>query len=129
MIDGIWRILALALLAVVLIILLRKTSPESAFVLAAAVCGVMLFLAVEFADSLVSTFQRTVSAIGISEELFFPLLKIVAIAVLTKTAADICRDAGETSVGNLLETAGGFAAILVSLPLFSAAWELMQELL
>ena len=40
-----------------------------------------------------------------------------------------CRDAGESAVASVLETAGAAAAIWVSLPLFQAAWELLRSLL
>ena len=61
-------------------------------------------------------------------QLFVPLVKTVGIALLCRTGSDLCRDAGESAIGSVLETAGAVAAIVVSLPLFRSAWELLRSL-
>lgn len=129
MIDAIWRIVAVALVAAGIATLLKKTSPDMAFVLTITVCCAVVGAFAKYADNFAVQFRQGISAVGLPEELFLPLIKTVAIAVITKTAGDICRDVGESGIGNLVETAGAFAAIVLSLPLFSAAWELLQELL
>ena len=129
MMDTVWRIMAIVLLAAVIVTLLKKTRPDMAYLLVLAVCGVAIFLFAEFADQIIQSFQRVFAAINIPDEIFLPLLKMIAIAIMTKIGADICRDAGEAAFGNLVETAGAITAILLSMPLFSAAWELLQELI
>ena len=129
MMDTLWRILAIALLAAVIVTLLKKTSPDMAYLLTLAVCGIACFLLVEFADQVMEKMQSLFAVMDLSVEIFLPLFKMIAIAVLTKIGADICRDAGESAFGNLIETAGACTAIILSLPIFSAAWELLQELL
>ena len=61
-------------------------------------------------------------------QLFVPLVKTVGIALICRTGSDLCRDAGESAIGSVLETAGAVAAIVVSLPLFRSAWELLRSL-
>ena len=58
-----------------------------------------------------------------------PLLKTVAISLISRIGGALCRDAGEGAMAGLVEMAGAFAAILVSLPLFRAAWQMLEELL
>ena len=58
-----------------------------------------------------------------------PLLKTVGIALISRTGGALCRDAGEGAMAGLVEMAGAFAAILVSLPLFRAAWQMLEGLL
>lgn len=127
--DTVWRILAIVLIAVVIVTLLKKTSPDMAYLLALAVCCVAVFLFLEFAEPIRQNLQSFFAVIELPEEIFLPLIKMLAIAIMTKIGADICRDAGESAFGNLVEMAGAFTAILLSFPLFSAAWELLQELL
>lgn len=127
--DTVWRMAAVALAAAAIVALLKKTSPDMAFLLVLAVCCGTIGVFAKYAADITAQFRQGISAVGLPEELFLPLVKTVAIAVLTKTAGDICRDSGENSIGNLVETAGAFAAIVLSLPLFTAAWELLQELL
>lgn len=129
MMEPVWRILAAALLAAVLAVFLKKTSPDMAFLLTIAACCCLVGFISKFAGEIVEKFQTALGMIDLPEELFFPLVKTVGLAVLTKTAGDLCRDAGESGIGNLVETVGAFAAVALSLPLFAAAWELLQELL
>ena len=65
---------------------------------------------------------------GLLPELFTPLLKTAAIALISRVGSDLCRDAGESAMASLVETAGAFGAILVSLPLMEAVWEMLQVL-
>ena len=58
-----------------------------------------------------------------------PLFKTVAIALISRTGADLCRDAGEGAMASLVETAGAFGAVVVSLPLFGAVWELLSGMI
>ena len=53
----------------------------------------------------------------------------MGIALLSRTGSDLCRDAGEGAMASVLETTGAVAAIVVSLPLFRSAWELLGSLL
>ena len=53
----------------------------------------------------------------------------VAIALISRTGADLCRDAGEGAMASLVETAGAFGAVVVSLPLFGAVWELLSGMI
>ena len=127
--DTVWRILAIVLIAVIIVTLLKETSPDMAYLLVLAVCCVAVFLFLDFAVPIRQNLQSFFAVIELPEEIFLPLIKMLAIAIMTKIGADICRDAGESAFGNLVEMAGAFTAILLSFPLFSAAWELLQELL
>ena len=66
---------------------------------------------------------------GVESALFAPLFKTVAIALISRTGADLCRDAGEGAMASLVETAGAFGAVVVSLPLFGAVWELLSGMI
>ena len=66
---------------------------------------------------------------GLPTDLFLPLVKTVGIALVSRTGSDLCRDAGESAMASLVETAGAVTAILVSLPLFQAAWDMLRGLL
>lgn len=62
-------------------------------------------------------------------ELFVPLLKTLAIAVVSKTCGDVCRDTGQSAIAGLIELAGTVSALLCALPLLGLVWDMMQELL
>ena len=57
------------------------------------------------------------------------LLKALAIALLTGTAADVCRDAGESALASKAELCGQILLFVCGLPLFEYAASLLESLI
>ena len=123
------KIAAVCLLGALLTALLKKTSPDTALLLALAVCVVVLTALARGLEEVISFLRELLDWGGLSVELFAPLLKTVAIALISRVGGALFRDAGEGAMASLVEIAGAFAAILVSLPLFRAAWRMLEELM
>ena len=66
---------------------------------------------------------------GLSEALLEPVVKTVALSILTRLTAEICRSAGEGGVAAFVETAGSALSLMAALPLVRAVAQLMGELL
>ena len=126
------RLTALCLVGALLAALLRRTGGEMALLLALAVCGAAVMLLAQPLEELKGFWEEAASwgqlPVQLPVQLFVPLVKTVGIALLCRTGSDLCRDAGESAIGSVLETAGAVAAIVVSLPLFRSAWELLRSL-
>ena len=129
MTEALWKAVALCLIGALLAAFLKKTSPDVALVLALCVCVTVLAVVIRGVGEVWSFLTEVLERGGLTMDLFTPLLKIVGIALITRTAGELCRDAGQSALSGMVETAGGFAAILVSLPLFRAAWTLLEGLL
>lgn len=129
MTDTLWKAVAVCLVGALLAAFLKKTSPDVSFILAACVCVAVLTVMVKGLEEAWSFLTEVLERGGLTQELFAPLIKIVGIALITRTAGELCRDAGQGALSSVVETMGGFAAILVSIPLFRAAWELLEGLL
>lgn len=127
--DAAVRITAVCLVGALLAALLKKTSPDTALLLALAVCVAVLAALCRGLEDVLSLLRQLLEWGGLSTELFVPLLKTVAIALVSRTGGALCRDAGEGAMAGLVEMAGAFAAILVALPLFRAAWRMLEGLL
>lgn len=123
------QLTALCLVGALLAVLLRRSGPDMALLLALAVCGAALALLAEPLEALRDFLEEAAAWGDLPVQLFEPLVKIVGIALVSRTGSDLCRDAGESAVASVLETVGAVAAILVALPLFRAAWELLGSLL
>lgn len=127
--DTAVRITAVCLVGALLAALLKKTSPDTALLLALAVCVAVLTALCRGLEDVLSLLRQLLEWGGLSTELFVPLLKTVAIALVSRTGGALCRDAGEGAMAGLVEMAGAFAAILVALPLFRATWRMLEGLL
>ena len=56
------------------------------------------------------------------------LVRALAVALAVKLAADICRECGAAGVGSALETVGKIEVLLLSLPLFRRALDIVGDL-
>ena len=127
--ETVFQILAICLLVAVLAAMLKKQTPELALLLAiAAVIAVLMVLADALQD-ITALIECLLSAGGLPSELFLPLLKTAAIALIGKITGDLCRDAGQSAIASLVDIACAFGVIVVSLPLFEAVWEILQTLI
>ena len=89
----------------------------------------MLALTASGLGAVVELMNELAEQAGLSEVLLEPVMKTVALSILTRLTAEICRSAGEGGVAAFVETAGGVLALLAALPLVRAVAQLMGELL
>ena len=128
MIPVMAKLAAVGVAAVVLSAVLKRNTPELALLLTLAAGLWMLALA---ADGLgaAALIRELAQQAGMAEALLEPVVKTVALSILTKLTAEICRSAGEGGVAAFVETAGASLALLAALPLVRAVAQTMGELL
>lgn len=108
---------ALALTAALIGIVLRRTNPEMTLLL--SICTVVLIMgaALGFAKSF-TELARTVQRIfGVSETLIKPVIKCVAVAIITKMTSDLCKDSAQAAAASAVELAGTVCALCIIMPL------------
>ena len=127
--EAMAKLAAVGVTAVVLSAVLKKNTPELALLLALAAGLWMLALAAEGLGAAVALMEELAEQAGLSEALLEPVVKTVALSILTKLTVEICRSAGEGGVAAFVETAGTALALLAALPLVRAVAQLMGELL
>ena len=123
------KIAALCLIGIVLILLLQKSHPEIAILLALSICGGVLLYSLSGMKAILALLEQMSLAGGLSEDLLRPLVKTVGIALVSRVGAELCRDANQGALATVVETAGAFSAIVVAIPLFAAVWELLRGML
>ncbi|RKI71880.1 stage III sporulation protein AD [bacterium 1xD42-67] len=127
--EAMAKLTAVGVTAVVLSAVLRKNTPELALLLALAAGLWMLALTAEGLGAVVALIRELADQAGLSEALLEPVVKTVALSILTKLTVEICRSAGEGGVAAFVETAGAVLALTVALPLVRAVAQMMGELL
>lgn len=123
------KIIAICLIGAVLTLLLEKSHPELAILLALSVCAGLLLFGLSRLGTVLSALKQLAQAGGLSSDLLQPLVKTVGIALVIRTGAELCRDAKQGAMASVVEMAGAFCAIIVSLPLLGAVWELLRGML
>ena len=110
--------------AALLVVLLRDLRPEQGMLLRVVAGAVVLAAVLSQLSPLISSLQRMLSMSSLSWEYSSLLFKGLGICLLTQTAADTCRDAGETALAGKAELSGKITLLLLSVPLFEKVAEL-----
>ena len=129
MMEAMMKLTAVGVTAAVLSAVLKRNTPELAMLLALCAGLWMLALAAEGLGAAVALMRELAGQAGLSEALLEPVVKAVALSILTRLTAEICRSAGEGGVAAFVETAGSALSLMAALPLVRAVAQLMGELL
>ena len=123
------RLSAVGVTAAVLCAVLRKNTPELALLLGLAAGAGMLFLVADALSGAMEVLEELSALTGVEDELLRPVVKVVALSLLTRITAEVCRSTGEGGIAAFVEAGGTVLALGVSLPLVRAVVTLMGEML
>ena len=115
--ELIFRMAAAAILGSCAALLLRRSNPELGLPFSAAVCALCFFAAASLLRPVLELLREASELSGLDAAWFLPVLKCVAIGLISKTASDLCRDAGQSAMAGAVETGGAIAALWTALPL------------
>lgn len=120
---------ALCVVGALLALVVKRGTPELALLLTLGSTVTVLLFLMGVVGDLLDFLSELGERSGISQQLFAPLYKTVGIAFVVKLGGELCRDAGESALAAVVETAGAICALLVALPLLRAVLSLMLELM
>ena len=122
------KIAAVAAVGAILSLVIRKNSPEMSLLLTISLALIAISLAFDLITGVTDFLTSLSETAEISPAVLSIVLKTVGISIITKLAADVCRDAGQTSVASGVELTGAFAALYISLPLFKTVISMIDSL-
>ncbi len=119
---------ALALAGAVLGLLLRRDAPELALALSVAISLLAAGLAVELCGELKQVAELAREQTGLSPAVVGPVLKCVGVGIVTRLAADLCKDAGQGAIASAVELCGAACAMVTAMPLIKSLLLMISEL-
>ena len=120
---------AIGAVAALIGLVLKKTNPEISLMLAMAASAAVLTLAVTMLSELRETVRMVMDFTALQSTAVLPVLKCVALGIVARLAADLCRDAGQSGVASAVELCGAAAALCISLPLVNTFVQMLGGLL
>ncbi len=120
---------ALGVAAALCAVVVRQKAPELAVVLVMAGCVLLLWETLPVLETIRDVLEELADLAALSPQVLRPMLQTVGLAVVTRLAGSLCRDAGESGLAAFVELAGAAAAVLVALPLLKMVLQLVGELL
>ena len=109
---------ALAVIACILALTLKKDQPGFAFLISLCAALTLLGLASQQLQPVLSQLQDLAARTDVAS--FSLLLRVLAIALITQLGTGICQEAGLSAAASCLEFCGRVLAMLQALPLLQS---------
>jgi len=121
------KIMTAAVIASVMLLVLKSLSRDCALPVSAAVCVVVSAVALVSLSPLLEYFASLSENTDHGQYIKL-VLKASGVAAVSSVCAGVCRDLGEASLANAVIMAGKCELLLISLPLFKSVVSLAKEL-
>ena len=121
------KIAALALVAALLVLTLRKDQPAFAFLVSVGCAGAVLVLAAARLQPVLELVESWAQAAGAFDA--GAILRVLGICLAAQFAADLCREAGLAAAAHAAELGGRMLALLQALPLFRQLFDSLLHFL
>lgn len=123
------QIVGLGVVATVIILVLKAQRPEIAIQISIMTGIVVFVLLAGKLSAIVELLNKYAEKAEININYLTILLKIIGIAYIAEFGAEVCRDAGETSVASKIELAGKVAIIVLAVPIITSLLELIVKIM
>ena len=127
--EDMLKVAAVGVAAALCAVVVRKNVRELGLALALAAGAIILAFALGAVGSVRSFMERLGDLAGLSPAVLEPVMKTVGIALVTRLASEVCRDAGEGGIASAVEITGVVLALFVALPLLEAVLDTVTRLL
>lgn len=123
------KIIGIALVALIIIILLKQYKPEFAIYVSLIAGALIILLVTDKLTGIINLLQSLEDKASINSTFIALLIKITGIAFLSEFAVSICKDSGESAVASKIEIGSKIIIISMSIPIISALLEIILKIL
>ena len=127
--SDIIKVAAAAVATALCAVVVRRQSPEIALALGIGACALIVLYCSGALTNLVELVDKLAETGNLSAQVVEPVIKTAGIAIVTRLAADFCKDAQEGGLASAVELAGTALALAAALPLMSAVLDVLTRLL
>ena len=126
--DTMMKAAAIGIVGAILTAIVKRDAGALALAVSLVCCSALVCCLLGIVKPLLEFLDELRSLAGISTTIVAPLLKSVAIGLITEIASGVCADAGQSSLSKFVQLCGAAAALYVALPLMEAVIALLQQI-
>lgn len=124
-----WKSCASVLVALILILAVGRQERDMSVLLAIASCCIAGMSAIQMLTPTLDFLYELQSNIQIDVSMIRILLKIVSVGLVAELISLICADAGNTSLGKVVQLLASSTILSLSIPVFRNMLELIHDIL
>ena len=117
------------LLAVILMLSMGSQGKDLSMMVSVCVCIIVMTVALSYLQPVLDFVESLVNLGGLNSRMVEILMKSTGICLIGEIASLICADSGNSSMGKVIQLLGSVVILCLSLPLFDALIELLQEIM
>ena len=121
------KVAAICIVVSLVALLLERNTPELSLVLLLATVTAVMALAMSAGQDAMRLIRTILDRAGLNSAIFAPILKIVAISLITRLSGDVCRDGGKKSLASVIDLSGTICALAAAAPLLYQAMEVLTQ--
>ena len=125
----VFKIAALAVIAAILAVLLKKYRPEIALQVSIAAGLLILFAVIEQVTGIMESILGIAESFGLATSYLNIIFKVIGISYIAQFAAQTCRDAGEGAIAEKVELAAKILLLTLALPIVTELLQLVSSLI
>lgn len=122
------KIAGIAVAALIFSVFLRRSNKTVSLLLVLFACAAVFFESLSYLGGIMDSLGRMSRGMGEAASYLKIMFKVLGIALLAQTVADLCRDSGESALAGQTETAAKILIVVMILPLLSAVTEVITGL-
>ena len=123
------KIIGIALIALIIIIMLKQYRPEYAIFISILTGILILFLVMDRLTGIINLIETIQDKFSINTQFIALLIKITGIAFLSEFAVSVCKDSGEAAIASKIEIGSKMIIISMSIPIISSLLEIILKIL
>ena len=127
--EQLYKAAAGILVAVVMILTIRKQNGEIALAISLMVCCLVGILAARFMEPVITFLKRLQNVGSLDHSMLNTLLKIVGICFITEVTELVCKDAGNEALGKVFQLMGCALILYLTLPLLTKLLGIVETIL
>ena len=120
---------AAVLLAVILMLCLKKSQTGIGELISIFVCSVLAILAISYLKPLIEFIQSIQRLNMMDNQLLKTVFKVVGICVIAEIVELICIDSGNSAMGKALQLLSSAVVVWLAIPLMTSFLELIEGVL
>ncbi len=126
---SILQLVSFALVGAFLVVILKQTAPQTAFLLSLLVAAILFGLALQKVTGILAPIAKMASEADVNVLFFATVIKIIGIAYIAEFGAQIARDAGVESIAGKVELIGKLFIVVLAVPILTAVVDTVSHLL
>lgn len=117
------------ILTIILVLTLKSHCKEISTVLSITACCLTAIVALGYLQPVIDFLRHIEELSALNDDMVEILLKVTGIGIITEVTHLICKDAGNESMGKIMQLLGTTVILYLSLPMFYSLIELLQKIL